>query len=459
MPVVWYHLDHSDQDPATFLRGIAHALKLRFPRPRWSVETILDHLHADVLSDADLARAFAVLAADIEQHVARPAALILTGVAELGTKSAGLGLLDRLLSRPKDYLRLALEWREAPKLRFSSLLAEQRLCAIGTEDLCLTDAELDALLTLAGASDDRSYRDQVRRLCTGWVAGAVLAVGALMPPASPVPPGTLDNAAVADYLAHQVIDDLPAALGSFAGEAAVLSYMTPALCSRLLGLPIRVARDRLGALERSTGFLSRSGQRPQELVYRFQPFLRQALLAQVDAQPGGAARRRRLHHKAARLLQEAEDYEEAVQQYAEAGGYAQIADLIEEVESDYLRASRGLLLARWLDLLPRSIYQRRLHLQLLRAELLRHRGRRSQALTLVERLHRHLTTRNGAADTEQNCLWTAHALVISAEVHHDLGHYEESERASLGALDALGRLSAGRCGRRRGAGGALCPGV
>jgi ATP/maltotriose-dependent transcriptional regulator MalT len=55
LPVVWYHLDHSDQDPATFLRGIAHALKLRVPRPRWSVETTLDRLHADVLSDADLA--------------------------------------------------------------------------------------------------------------------------------------------------------------------------------------------------------------------------------------------------------------------------------------------------------------------------------------------------------------------------------------------------------------------
>src|SRR5262249_55695231 len=160
--------------------------------------------------------------------------------------------------------------------------------------------------------------------------------------------------------------------------------------SRLLGVPSRVARERLGALERSTGFLSRSGQRPQELVYRFQPFLREALLARLEARPDGKARRHALHFKAARLLQEAEDYEEAVRQYAEARAYEQIADLIEEVESDYLRASRGLLLARWLDLLPGSVYRQRVHLQLLRAELLRHVGQRTRALRLVERLQYHL---------------------------------------------------------------------
>ena len=443
LPVVWYHLDRSDQDPATFIRGIAHALRVKFPRPRWSVESVLNNLRVDLLADADLARVSSVLAADIEQHVSRPAVLVLTGVAELGARSPSLVVLDRLLSRPIDHLRVALEWREAPRVHFSALLAERRLSAIGSEDLRLTDGELEELLTLAGAPSDPVYREQVRKLCTGWVTGAMLAIGALLPEAaSPLPAGELDHEAVVDYLAHQVIDVLPPALSTFASEAAVLTYMTPDLCARLFGLPVRTARERLGALERSTGFLTRSGQRPQELVYRFQPLLRQALLARLGGLTGGKARRRDLHLRAGMLLQGAGDVDAAIWQYRQVRSYDRIADLIEEVESEYLRASRGLLLARWLDLLPAAVYHRRPHLQLLQAELYRQTGRGSRALKLVERLERRLSEPDAGPSgmTRSDALThqlAAHALVINAEVQHHLGRYQEAKQACAEALDRL----------------------
>jgi ATP/maltotriose-dependent transcriptional regulator MalT/DNA-binding SARP family transcriptional activator len=454
LPVVWYHLDQSDQDPATFLRGITQALHRKFPRPRWNVEFVLNHLRGDLLSEVDLARAVGVLAADIEQHISRPAALILTGVAELGTSSPGLLVLDHLLSRRLDRLRLALEWREAPQVGFSSLIAEQRIAAIGRDDLCLTRDELDALLTLAGAPPDPDYREQVNRLTTGWVAGAVLATGAealLSPPAQSA--SELDQKAVTDYLAHQVISVLPPELVSFATEAAILRYMTPALCSRLLNLSAGVARERLGALERSTGFVSRTGQRPHSLVYRFQPLLHQALIARLSALPKGKERILALHARAADLLEEQGDCEEAVYHHLEAGSFARIADLIESVQEEYLRASRGLLLTRWLDLLPAAVFRSRPHLQLLQAELYRQSGRRSHALKLAGRARLRLQAagpsgkslehpRTGASMSRAACSrMAAQAAVISAEVHNDLGSYRKAQETCREALSLLSSAS------------------
>jgi DNA-binding SARP family transcriptional activator len=153
--------------------------------------------------------------------------------------------------------------------------------------------------------------------------------------------------------------------------------------------------------------------------------------------------------RAGTLLKEVGDVDAAIRQYTEAGAFNCIADLIEEVESEYLRASRGLLLARWLELLPTTVYRQRPHLQLLQAELYRQTGRSSQALKLVRRLERRLAEPEvaltgqprGAAGTPTGAAQVhylaAHAMVINAEVQHYLGRYKESQRSSATALDRL----------------------
>ncbi len=441
MGVAWYHLDPSDQDPATLLRGVAQALRRKFPRPRWNVESLLDHLRTGLLDESDLERACSVLSTDIEHHVLRPAALILTGVAELGSTSPSLAVLDLLLSRPIGQLRMALEWREAPRVRFSTLIAQQRIRAISREDLCLTTDELDRLLTLTGAPDDTQYRAQVQRLSAGWVTGAILAVGAQAPLSSPSPAdGELDHEAVSTYLAHQVISVLPPELRTFATQVAILNYMTPSICARLIQLSTTAARERLGALERSTGFVSRSGQRPQELIYRFQPQLRQALLSQQSDLPGHVEQQLALHQRAAELLEDDRDFEEAIWHHAKSGNFVRIADLIEVLQGEYLRASRGLVLTRWLDLLPTAVLESRPSLALLQAELYRQSGNARQAQALAESAYQRFKPASRAQgeaalpDYSAACLMAAHASVICAETRRDLDSNVDAQQACHEAL-------------------------
>ena len=253
----------------------------------------------------------------------------------------------------------------------------------------------------------------------------------------------LDHEAVTNYLARQVISALPPELRSFATQVAILNYMTPNICARLLQLSDTVARDRLGALQRSTGFVSRSGQRPQAQVYRFQPQFREALLAQRGDVPGEAEQQQlALHQRAATLLQEHDD-EEAIWHHAQSGNFDRIAELIEAVQDEYLRASRGLVLTRWLNLLPQAILDSRPSLALLQAELYRQSGLSRQALAMAEAVYQRIKLDGQTADVSPpydytaTCLMAAHALVICAEAHQQLCAYQATQQASHEALSWL----------------------
>jgi LuxR family maltose regulon positive regulatory protein len=433
LPVAWYHVDPSDEDPAVFLAGLVHVLRDRFPRAQWTTSDLLRRLRAEALSGRDAERALELLVTDIHHNVTKPMALIVTGVAELSVGGATRAILDRLLTRPPDHLRMALEFREIPPLRFSPLLTQRRLDGIGVDDLKLDDEELRALLKLIGAPTDDAYVERVRELCAGWVTGVVLATGALTPrfldACSPyaLSSDALNRAAVFDYLTTEVIDGLPAELSDFACETAVLSYMTAPLCDQLLG--ISHAHQKLAAFERQTGFVTRFGHRPSEPAYRLQPLLRQALLDRLDSGPHGPERRRKLHARAGRCLEEAGDAEEAFQQYLQAEAFDSLIALIERVRGELLRACRGTTLVRWLDALPMTMRNEHPELQVLLAELYRQADRMRDALDAIEGVCEAQHAR-GDADPALS----ARALAVRAGTYVTLGRYAEAQADSERAL-------------------------
>ncbi|WIG58751.1 MAG: hypothetical protein OJF49_001497 [Ktedonobacterales bacterium] len=377
MPVVWYHLDASDDDLVIFLSGLMEALRARLPQSEWEVERLLTRTHRGALSALDARRATALLIRDIARNVQKPLALALTGISELSENSAAQATLNTLLARPADHLRLVIEAREVPRIRVAQLLTQHRLDGMGADDLCLRDDELEALLDLIGISADANYIESLRALSGGWITGVLLATGGLLPSFLPAGAADFDRERVIEYLAAEVLEQLPAELYGFAREAAVLSAMTAPLCDDLLGMS--EAREYLSALERRTGFVTRIGRRPQEPIYRFQPLLRQALLERMDEEPGGPKRRCTLHARAGELLEALGDYEEAVRQYAEAERFDRVLALIEARRSSLLRAGRGATLVRWLDLLPEAVRADHPDLHVLVAELYRQTGRIAEA--------------------------------------------------------------------------------
>jgi LuxR family maltose regulon positive regulatory protein len=437
VPTVWYHLDAADRDPVTFVRGLVQSLRGRLPRATWQIEGLLRRIRTGILTPLDQQRVGDLLISDLRENVRRPLALILTGLGEIGDDSDTLAVLQRLLTRPSDRLRLILEARDIPRMRLSPLIVQRRLTGLSEGDLRLTEREVEALLALVGASDDPRYRAQLRQLCDGWITGFLLATGALIPDflasysvyASSA--DAFNRDAIYDYLAHEVIEALPQELVDFATRAAVMNYMTVPLCGELLGASD--ARECLVALERRTGLLARTGRRPEEPTYRFQPFLRQALLHRLYSQPDGAAAMRALHLRAGQLAEAAGDYEEAVLQYAEVDAHERILALIEAQRGHLLRAGHGATLRRWAELVPAPIRTQHPHLQVLLAELYRHSGRTAEALALAEQACSTIITEDAAshAGTRRDA---ADALRVRAALYYDLGRYDEGRRDSESAL-------------------------
>src|SRR6185437_4539698 len=71
VPVTWYHLDASDNDPVVLLRGLVHALRAKTPRAVWQVELLLSKMRSASQSALDLQRALELLFADLRQNLAR----------------------------------------------------------------------------------------------------------------------------------------------------------------------------------------------------------------------------------------------------------------------------------------------------------------------------------------------------------------------------------------------------
>jgi ATP/maltotriose-dependent transcriptional regulator MalT/DNA-binding SARP family transcriptional activator len=428
VPVTWYHVDASDNDPVVFLRGLVHALRAKTPRSVWQVDRLLGKIgtmRSASQSALDLQRALELLFADLRQNLARrPHVLILTGISIL-SQQGGQTLLSDLLSRPADNLRLVLECREHPEAYVAQLIAQRRINGLSAADLSLRSDEFTMLLQQAGVSDGGEQAHQLEALCGGWITGMLLATGTLLPHfLQSCSSDVVDQERVVEYLSREVIDRLPPALCDFAMEAAVLDPMTPQLCAELLEIP--AAREHLVALEQRTGFMTRIGRQADDAHFRFQPFLRQALLARLDACHDGQEYRHTLHERAGRILEDNGDYQEAVQQYALGRNFVRVIELIEARRGALLRSGEGATLARWIDLLPAPVQARTPWLQVLRAELFRQTGQTDEAEAAVEQL--------AAAPrlVEKEPQLAAELLVLQGHLAIQAGRNEEAlQRAKL----------------------------
>lgn len=427
----WYHADASDDDPAVLLVGLIQALRKCLPRSQWAAARLLRRAGDGALSPADARRAATVLAADIAANVKRPLALILTDVTQTTGGGSPIGVLSALINRAPDGLRLVLETREPPPLRLAHLLTQQRVQGIGPDDLLLRDDELPALLELLGVAADEQYLEQLRTLCGGWIAGVLLASGAILPAfLAAGATGEIDSERVFDYLTAEVIDRLPAPLAEFATEAAVLGYMTAPLCANLLEMTD--AREPLAALDRHSGFLTRIGRRPQEPVYRFQPLLRRALLARLSSGPRGPERQRALHERAGLLFEAIGDSEEAMRQHVAAGRFDRAVTVIEAQRDPLLREGRGITLARWIDLLPAQERARHPHLHVLLAELRRQSGQVDEAWAAVEQARDLIQPQAGTLP-----IMVVRALHTRALILYARGHYAEARADCTQALELV----------------------
>lgn len=373
VPAAWYQLDASDGDPAVMLgyleaairevlptvaggwQDVAGAVRALEARPDQRVLLVVDDLHVLQGTPAE---------AIFEQLLAyRPPSLAILAAAR---RSPGLSLLSRL--------QVAGELLElgADDLRFRSWEVERLFAEQYRRDLPPQEA------------------GELARRTEGWAAGLQmyhLATAAKTPAERRQTLAALGRHSrlAREYLARNVLDDLPGGLRSFLLQTCVLGRLSGALCDKLLDTTGSGAN--LAELERRQVFtvgLELSG-------YRYHEALR-AHLEGVLREELGPVEARGRYRRAAGILEAAGHATEALQAWCRAEDWAEVDRLLGQEGEVLTTAGTG----DWLSLLPASLGAHDPWVLLATARRLRATGRWQDALEAYRAAEEEFGTQAGS---------------------------------------------------------------
>lgn len=359
---LWVALDHSDNDPARLLATLVQSL---LPLGlAWEMDPRA--LVANVTGSGSEARAVVAGIVNALCSVSTQRVLwLLDDLQHLGDPGTA-GLLEALIERLPAHVALVLGSRTEPALPLARLRVLGELGELDADALRFDEAAVLALASerwgeVPAAAMVRETLQRTR----GWAVGVnlLLAAGAGgggVHGSRPAPRQNAPQRALFDFLAQEVLDELPPELRRFAVDCAVLADLSPARCQALTGRSD--SRKLLDALLRRHLFLS--VVEDQEPVLRFHDLFREFLLTQLAREPGHGLQA--LHERAAAA--EHASPERAIGHWLAAGRWGEAVELIAQHGLRLANEGAYAALERWIESLPAEVVAHAPRLALLRAE-------------------------------------------------------------------------------------------
>jgi LuxR family transcriptional regulator, maltose regulon positive regulatory protein len=203
-------------------------------------------------------------------------------------------LLHKLLERWPERWGLVLASRTEPPLPLARLRAAGELAEFGQRQLRFSPSEVDALLALNGLPAEPARTRVLLQRTHGWAAGLRLSLAAGAAPAPRVTASSTQRH-LFDYLATEVLQDMPDALQDFLLRCSVLPELSAERCAQLTGDP--QAARLLDEVERRGLFVSVLDTEPLTLRLHdlFRDFLEDRLLRQHPDEVPALLRRAAAH--------------------------------------------------------------------------------------------------------------------------------------------------------------------
>ena len=180
--------------------------------------------------------------------------------------------LQAVIERLPTAWGLVIASRVEPPLPLARLRAAGELSEFRQTDLRFNESEVKALLIRSGRATQATSASELLERTDGWAAGLRLSLSA-RPGGASLRPGDPATRHVFDYLAAEVLDDMPERLRDFLLRCAVLPELTAARCMQVSGDPQAAAL--LDQIERRGLFVSVLDA--QELTLRLHDLFRDFL--------------------------------------------------------------------------------------------------------------------------------------------------------------------------------------
>ncbi|HEY1348434.1 MAG TPA: BTAD domain-containing putative transcriptional regulator [Ktedonobacteraceae bacterium] len=383
----WYLLDHTDNDPATFLQRLLACIRHSLPTfgrhlvpPTGESESVSGEPGSMLAKQ----RVFLDnLIYTFENELPRQFVLIFCNFHEINQNETLNQLVGYLLAHLPQQGMIALESRSMPNLALTPLIACGQMFGIGSQGLRFSAQEVYDLACLQGISSfSLQEAEQLTRSFEGWIAGILrgshLGYAQLQRAVSPrgekwdTSALVTNHAQLLMYLADEVFkEEVPTY--EFLRDISILERLLPEYCNTLL--ETTDAERRLAYAEQRGLFVvcdreNSDAERAREYICH--PALRELFVEDLRQQ--FPARFRALHSRAACLLRASNQYEQALMHAYQAQEYRLASDLIIEVTATAVYDEQDQMILNWLRMMPEEIFRQHPQLQLIASTIYLRRG-------------------------------------------------------------------------------------
>jgi len=416
LPLAWYQLAPSDNDPKVFLRYVIEGLRHVFSDFGRATLALLDD------PEAQVERIPMVFLNEVASSIEEDFIIVLEDYHWIGNAEIHR-ILDFLLDHQPPQMHFVISTRVEPPLALARLRGRGDLVELRTQDLRFTLDEvtrLTANLSL-GMAQVRLLEEKTE----GWAAGLQLVLTTLAQRPHEVAEDMVrhfcgSNRYVFDYLAEEVFQQQTPEVQNFLLRSSILTQMGAEICDMVL------ERDdsqvMLEHLESQNLFVVSLDQ--ERRWYRYHQLFRDFLISRLQAEAEQEAQR--LQAVAGDYYAEREAWDLAAEHYMQARNAEGLARAIRALVPTYLQSGRVEALFRYIQALPSSFANEEPDFLLYKGHVLHYRGQIAEAVGCYEE----------ACDlyqAQEQPAKLCYALTQLARVAQSTGHYRQAQRLAEAA--------------------------
>ncbi len=409
---VWMNFDDADNDVSRFLAVFSVALAPHFDR--------LEESSYQTLRNQDLLQRM-IEYLDVATH---PTAFFFDNFEAI-QNPAILSLIDRGIDAMPENCNVYIGTRTPPKIGLAKLEARAQLTTVGVEELRFSEKESENLLQQKfNAELPLLQTQQLHKRTDGWPVAMTLAALALQGKSNAegyIAKFSGTNAAVAAYLAQEVLGSLPEATQDFLLQASIFDEVDASICDRVLKRTD--SQEVLDELQERHLFVTSSKAQPE--LFHYHNLFRDFLYTQLQRRQSD--RINDLHRAAAKVYLNEERAIPATRHFLKAGDTDQALKLLDVRAERLLGQGRIGLLARLLDQVPVRSLDEHPHLKQIYALCVTYTRGPKPAYELL-------------ADMDETALPAESAAYLLALRPLQLGMMDHIEEAHAQGLDAVEKL-------------------
>lgn len=349
---LWYQVDGGDRDLASFFHYLGLAVAQTNPRFRRPMPKLTPEYLGGL---ATFTRNFF---RELTQRLKPPFVLVFDNLQEVGLDAPLYEVLLEGSSELPDGVHTILISRAASPEAFARSRLEKRFTLLDWKTLRLDENEAIEFIRFLHREGRRALSDgEIRRSyrqCDGWIAGLLLLQEGAGPEGlgvEPLDPAIAQN--LFDYFAAEVFARRHPAVKELLMQTALFPSFTTAMAERLTGNSR--ARTLLNDLVRQHHFIVELRSEPT-VTYQYHPLFRQFLLDRATAAWGNVDFIRQ-RHRAARILEQNGELEQALALYLDTGDAMAVTRLLLAQAPSLVAAGRYKILSAAIARLPFAVIE------------------------------------------------------------------------------------------------------